>query len=126
MNTAIEVQHVDPQAPVTVTEAALRHFRQQIAAAKAAGLRLSVKESGCTGYMYVLDLGEAPPADDLLMELATDVRLWIDRGSLQILRGTTVDYVCEGLNSLLRFGNPNAKDYCGCGESFSIEPEAGT
>ena len=39
------------------------------------------------------------------------------------MRGTTVDYVREGLNSLLRFGNPNAKDYCGCGESFSIEPE---
>jgi len=123
VNTAIEVQHVDPQAPVVVTEAAVRHFRQQILAAKAAGLRLSVKESGCTGYMYVMDLVDAPPADDLLMQLAEDVRLWIDRGSLPILRGTTVDFVREGLNSLLRFGNPNAKDYCGCGESFSIDGE---
>ncbi len=121
----MEVQHVDPQAPVTVTDAAVRHFRQQILAANAAGLRLSVKESGCTGYMYVLDLAEAPPADDLLMQLADDVRLWIDRASLPVLRGTTVDYVREGLNSLLRFGNPNAKDYCGCGESFSIEAGAG-
>ena len=40
-----------------------------------------------------------------------------------MLRGTTVDFVREGLNSLLRFGNPNAKDYCGCGESFSIDGE---
>jgi len=124
VNTAIEVEHVDPQAPVVVTEAAVRHFRQQILAAKAAGLRLSVKESGCTGYMYVMDLVDAPPADDLLMQLAEDVRLWIDRGSLPVLRGTTVDFVREGLNSLLRFGNPNAKDYCGCGESFSIDGEA--
>ena len=124
MSTAIEVQHADPQLPVEVTEAAVRHFRQQILAAKAAGLRLSVKESGCTGYMYVMDLVEAPPADDLLMQLADDVCLWIDRASLPILRGTTVDFVREGLNSLLRFGNPNAKDYCGCGESFSIDGEA--
>ena len=69
MNTAIEVQHVEPGAPVVVTEAALRHFRQQIAAAQVAGLRLSVKESGCTGYMYVLDLVDAPADDDLLMQL---------------------------------------------------------
>jgi len=125
VNTAMEVQHVDPGVPVTVSEAAVRHFRQQIAAARAAGLRLGVKESGCTGYMYVLDLVDSPPADDLLLELAADVRLWVDRGSLSLLRGTTVDYVREGLNSVLRFGNPNARDYCGCGESFSVEDSAG-
>ncbi len=119
----MQVQHVDPQAPVVVTEAAVRHFRQQIAAAKAAGLRLSVKESGCTGYMYVLDLVDAPPADHLLMLLAEDVRLWVELASLPVLRGTTVDLVREGLNSVLRFGNPNAKDYCGCGESFSVSGE---
>lgn len=124
MNKVMEVQHVDPQAPVTVTDAAVRHFRQQIGAARAAGLRLSVKESGCTGYMYVIDLVDAPPADDLLLELASDVRLWLDRASLPVLRGTVVDYVREGLNSVLRFGNPNAKDYCGCGESFSVSGEA--
>jgi len=63
VSTAIEVQHADPQAPVVVTESAVRHFRQQIQAAKAAGLRLSIKESGCTGYMYVMDLVETPPAE---------------------------------------------------------------
>ena len=120
MSTASDVQYVEPQAPVTVTDAAVRHFRQQILAAKAAGLRLGVKESGCTGYMYVLDLTDTPPAGDLLLQLADDVRLWIDRGSLPLLRGTTLDYVREGLNSVLRFGNPNAREYCGCGESFSI------
>ena len=120
MNTAIEVQHADPQAPVVVTEAAVRHFRQQILAARAAGLRLSIKESGCTGYMYVMDLVDAPPPDDLLMQLADDVRLWIDRASLPVLRGTTVDFVKQGLNEAFRFQNPNIKGECGCGESFSV------
>lgn len=116
----MEVQHIDPQAPLAVTDAAVRHFREQIAAAHAAGIRLCVKESGCTGYMYVVDLAEKARDDDLLMQLADDVRLFVDRASLPILRGTTVDFVREGLNSVLRFGNPNAQDHCGCGESFSI------
>jgi Fe-S cluster assembly iron-binding protein IscA len=37
-----------------------------------------------------------------------------------VLQGTTVDYVREGLNFLLKFENPNAQDHCGCGESFNI------
>ena len=116
----MEVQHIDPQAPLLVTDAAVRHFRQQIGVAHAAGIRLYVKESGCTGYMYVVDLVEQAGDGDLVMQLADDVRLFVDRASLPILRGTTVDFVREGLNSVLRFGNPNAQDHCGCGESFSI------
>ncbi len=116
----MEVQHIDPPPPLLVTDAAVRHFRQQIVAAHAAGIRLCVKESGCTGYMYVVDLAEQAADGDLLMKLADDVRLFVDRASLPILRGTTVDFVRDGLNSVLRFGNPNAQEHCGCGESFSI------
>jgi len=119
------VQHVDPQAPpVSVTEAAVRHFRQTLGASGAAGIRLSVKESGCTGYMYVLDLAEAVGENDIELALADDVRLLVDRPSVAILRGTTVDYVREGLNSVLRFDNPNVQDQCGCGESFNVKESA--
>lgn len=116
----MEVQHIDPQAPLEVSEAALRHFRQQIQAAHCAAIRISVKESGCTGYMYVVDLAQDATEDDLVLRPAEDVTLYVDRPSLPILRGTTVDFVREGLNSVLRFGNPNAQDHCGCGESFSV------
>jgi iron-sulfur cluster assembly accessory protein len=44
----------------------------------------------------------------------------IDRGSLNVVNGTLIDMVTEGVNRQLRFLNPNAKDHCGCGESFSI------
>ena len=119
------VQHIDPQAaPVKVTDAALRHFRQTLAASNARAIRLSVKESGCTGYMYVLDLAEAPTEKDLELDPGEGVRLLVDRGSLGILRGTTVDYVREGVNSVLRFLNPNVLDQCGCGESFNVREDA--
>jgi iron-sulfur cluster assembly protein len=37
-----------------------------------------------------------------------------------VLEGSTLDFQREGLNQLFRFLNPNAKDACGCGESFSV------
>jgi iron-sulfur cluster assembly accessory protein len=120
------VQHIDPQAaPVKLTEAAVRHFRQTLASSSAAAIRLSVKESGCTGYMYVLDLAEAARESDLELQAGEGVRLLVDRDSLGILRGTTVDYVREGVNSVLRFLNPNVQDQCGCGESFNVREDAG-
>ncbi len=119
------VEIVQPGQPVIVTRAAVQHFREQIHAGSAAGIRLRVKESGCTGYMYVLDLVESKPQDDMEVELADDVRLYLDTGSLPILQGVTVDFTREGINRVLKFINPNADSYCGCGESFSINQEAG-
>jgi len=116
----MNVQHIEPQTPVVVTAAAVRHFRQKLAGSDAVGIRLSVKESGCTGYMYVVDLASGVEDGDLVLEPESGVKLLIDRASIPVLQGTTVDYVREGLNSVLRFQNPNAQDYCGCGESFSI------
>jgi iron-sulfur cluster assembly accessory protein len=116
----MSVQHVDPGVPVRVTPAAVRHFRQKLSGTGAAGIRLRVKESGCTGYMYVVDIADSPAETDLPMRLADDVSLLVDRGSISVLQGTTVDYVREGLNFLLKFENPNAQDHCGCGESFNI------
>ena len=119
------VQLIDPQAaPLEVTETAVRHFRQTLAASGSPAIRLSVKESGCTGYMYVLDLAEDALESDVELRPGDGVRLLVDRGSLGILRGTTVDYVREGVNSVLRFNNPNVQDQCGCGESFSVREEA--
>lgn len=115
------VQQVDPQVPVEVTAAALRHFAQQIRTANAAGIRISVKESGCTGFMYVVDLIEQPQPGDIALKQAPDPALFVDPAALKVLNGTRIDYVREGINSVLRFENPNAQDYCGCGESFNLK-----
>ncbi len=109
---------------VRVTPAAVRHFQEQMAADKSAmGVRLSVRESGCTGYMYVVDMLSDPAVaeNDLALKLADGLTLYVDRTNLGILSGTEIDYVREGINRQLAFRNPNARDYCGCGESFSVE-----
>ena len=121
----MSVQHVDPGSPVHVTPAAVKHFRQTLSASGSPAIRLRVKESGCTGYMYVLDLADGATDADLPLALDDGVMLLVDRASVPILQGTTVDFVREGLNAVLRFENPNAQDHCGCGESFNVREAAG-
>lgn len=106
---------------VDVTAAAVEHFRAQLRHDKnAQAVRLSVKQSGCTGFKYVIDLVPEAQADDLHVQLEEGVELLIDKGSAAIVDGTQIDYVTEGVNRQLRFLNPNAKDHCGCGESFNV------
>lgn len=118
----VAVEAFDPtREAVTVTPAAVEHFKRQLAVNKGAdAVRLSIRQSGCTGYMYVVDLVAGSNGDDLHLPLADGIELLIDLASLPVVSGTQIDYVIEGVNRQLKFLNPNAKDYCGCGESFSV------
>lgn len=86
---------------------------------QAKGLKLGVKQSGCAGFAYVLDLSYYPADNDLLFELG-GAKLYVPLKAMPFLDGTTVDFVCEGLNQMFKFNNPKAQLSCGCGESFSI------
>ncbi|KDE40587.1 Iron binding protein SufA for iron-sulfur cluster assembly [Nitrincola lacisaponensis] len=117
----MSVEQFDPATQaVTLLPDALVHFRKQLQAKpEATAIRLSVKPSGCSGFMYVMDLVESPQDEDLQLQVE-DVRLLIDKGSLPILSGTEIDYVREGINRQVKFINPNATSECGCGESFTV------
>ena len=115
------VQAFDPASQVvTVTPAALAHFRRQVTREPGKSVRLSVKKSGCTGFKYVVDMVEQGAEDDLRYQLDDQVQLLVDSDSLHMLSGTEIDLVTEGINRQIRFTNPNVKDQCGCGESFSV------
>jgi iron-sulfur cluster assembly accessory protein len=118
----MNVETFNPQQEsVLVTAAAVAHFKRQLNAnVDAKAVRLSVKQSGCTGWMYVVDLVPEGKTDDLHVALEEGVELLIDPTSLAIVSGTEIDYVTEGVNRQLKFNNPRVKDYCGCGESFSV------
>ncbi len=105
---------------VTITESAAGHIRKCLAdRGKGEGLRVKVKPSGCSGYSYVLDFADEVAPEDHVFE-QHDVKVIVDAEALDILDGSEVDYVTQGLNSFFRFNNPNVKDECGCGESFSV------
>ncbi|HTT43631.1 MAG TPA: iron-sulfur cluster assembly protein IscA [Steroidobacteraceae bacterium] len=105
---------------ISLTESAATRVKSFLAArGHGIGLRLSVRKTGCSGFAYVINYAEkADPADAVFEDRG--VRVYVDAASLQLLDGTVVDFVKEGLNEAFRFRNPNVKGECGCGESFSV------
>ena len=86
---------------------------------KGVGLRLGVKTSGCSGMAYVLEFVDEVHEEDQVFD-DKGVKVIIDPKSLAYLEGTELDFVKEGLNEGFKFNNPNVKDACGCGESFTV------
>lgn len=105
---------------IQLTERAAEHIRRSVERhGGGVGLRLGVRTSGCSGFMYTVDYADAVAAEDTVVEQhgATVV---IDRKSLPFLEGLEVDFVREGLNQRFSFRNPNVTAECGCGESFAV------
>jgi len=82
-------------------------------------LRVAVEGGGCSGFQYQFDLVEAAEPDDLKVERDGAAAL-VDEVSLELLKGSEIDFVEELAGSQFRVRNPNAKSSCGCGVSFSI------
>jgi len=86
---------------------------------KPAILRLAVDGGGCAGFTYRFELAEAAESDDEVAE--TDgVKLVVDPISLDLVRGSAVDFVEDLGGAAFKVLNPNAQSGCGCGSSFSV------
>lgn len=105
---------------ISLSESAAARVRDQLGRrGQGLGLRLGVKPSGCSGFAYVINYADERQADDLVFE-DHGVQVFVDPKSFPMLDGTRVDFVRQGLNESFQFENPNVKDQCGCGESFTI------
>ena len=109
---------------IQLTENAAKQIQKQIAQrGKGIGLRVGVKDAGCSGFAYIYDYADEVRAGDNLIE-AHDAKVVIDTESLAFLQGSTLDFVKEGLKQVFKFENPNVDGTCGCGESFSVKEKA--
>jgi iron-sulfur cluster assembly protein len=107
-------------AALIITERAAQHLARQLAKQPGArAVRVTVQPAGCSGFGYRVDGADAIGKDDAVFE-AHGVRVVVDGVSLGYLNGSTLDVVQEGLARRVRFDNPNARQTCGCGESFGL------
>lgn len=105
---------------ITLTQAAAdRVAGFLVSRGRGVGLRLGVKTTGCSGMAYVLEFVDEIQTDDTVFE-DRGVKVIIDAKSLIYLDGTELDFAKEGLNEGFKFNNPNVKNECGCGESFTV------
>ncbi|SMF73814.1 iron-sulfur cluster insertion protein ErpA [Allosphingosinicella indica] len=86
---------------------------------KPAILRLAVDGGGCAGFQYRFGLADAVENDDTIAE-RDGVTLVVDEISLDLVRGSAVDFVESLGGASFQVTNPNAASGCGCGTSFSI------
>jgi len=85
---------------------------------KPAILRLAVDGGGCAGFTYKFELAEQ--ADDDAVAETDGVKLVVDPISLDLVRGSAVDFVEDLNGAAFKVLNPNAQSGCGCGSSFSV------
>lgn len=105
---------------VTVSEAAAKRIKAILARKpEAALLRVSIEGGGCSGFSYKFDLTDSVNEDDLVIE-RDGARVAIDEMSLELMRGSEIDFSDELIGAAFTVRNPNATAACGCGTSFSL------
>jgi iron-sulfur cluster insertion protein len=108
------------EAEIFLTESAAKRVAAIASRqSKPAILRLAVDGGGCAGFTYKFELADAAEAGDTVAETG-GVKLVVDRTSLDLVRGSAVDFVEDLGGAAFRVTNPNAASGCGCGSSFSV------
>jgi iron-sulfur cluster assembly accessory protein len=112
--------HVSESSDIILTSSAAARVAAIAArTGKAPILRLSVEGGGCAGFQYRFGLADGIEADDLTT-IQDGVTLVVDETSLELVRGSAVDYVESLGGAAFQVTNPNASSGCGCGTSFSV------
>jgi iron-sulfur cluster assembly protein len=105
---------------ISLTDSAATHVKNYLEKrGKGVGVRLGVKTTGCSGMAYTIEFADHVEDEDQVFE-DKGVKVIVNPKSMVYLSGTELDFTREGLNEGFKFTNPNEKDRCGCGESFSV------
>jgi iron-sulfur cluster assembly protein len=116
------VEHYQPNiVNIQLSEPAKQRMIKVITSTNGAvAMRLSVKKTGCSGYSYQLTPIMDVNTQDLVVDIQQDYKLYVDENSYALLKGVTIDYVKQGIQTKFVYQNPMQTGQCGCGESFTI------
>jgi len=82
------------------------------------GLRIAVIPGGCSGFSYEFSLVKSPKEDERTIH-EKEINIYINQESINLIRGSKIDYIEALQGAGFKVSNPNATSTCGCGQSFS-------
>lgn len=103
---------------ILVTDAAIQELRAN-KEQETQYFRIGVLPGGCSGFKYSLSLESELAEDDVVIDVADDVKIIVDPFSGQYLDGVELGFIKTLTEAGFTFKNPNATGGCGCGSSFS-------
>ena len=108
---------------VTLTDRAADRIKAIVANAekRVEGLRVGVKNGGCAGMAYVMEMADSPKPGDEVVE-DKGAKVFVDPKAVLFLLGTEMDFKVDKLSAQFVFNNPNQTSACGCGESVALTP----
>lgn len=118
LNEAVPEQFGSPDT-IFVTEKAAVKLKELLKQQKnAVGLRVEVVAGGCSGQQYAFDFETKQNDGDTVLDIE-GVKFFVDKNSIELLRGAKVDYVESLQGAGFKISNPSAHHTCGCGQSFN-------
>lgn len=121
INTAIEENHVDSEGKdLVLTKKAVEKVKefQKNMKKEGHGLRIEIIPGGCSGQSYAMDFDEKSTEEDIVIE-QDGVKIFVSKNDMELIRGSTIDFLDTMQGAGFRVDNPNAHNTCGCGESFN-------
>ncbi len=114
------VSTIDQGKPLILTKKATEKLKDLTSSQKnnMEGLKIVVSPGGCAGYHYDFELTQSKEDKDIVIE-TEGVKVFIDQESLDMIKGSTIDYVDALQGAGFKVSNPQATSTCGCGQSFS-------
>lgn len=116
------MQTVQESRGIELTKLAIEFGKKKLAEAdgEVLGIRVGVKGGGCNGFSYIFEFAKAArEGRDQVLDF-DGLKIIIDPKSLELLSGATLDWETKLVGYGFKWRNPNARDVCGCGDSFDV------
>ncbi len=120
MEQLVNITSRRPMRAVTLTDGAVAKVRELLVSEgdPALALRMAVRPGGCSGFSYEMFF-DSDRSDADVIEEFDGLNVVVDRQSVDLLRGSTLDYQDGLMGAGFAINNPNVTRSCGCGNSFS-------
>lgn len=109
-----------PNPKLQISDSAAAQLEKVLSQHPGKFLRITVMPGGCNGFEYSLKLDDTSLSDDVTFSITSIASVHVDEISLDLIKGSELDYESDLIGAAFKLKNPNAATSCGCGNSFSV------